>query len=107
MKLLHWSFGAKVFHKPGWETWPFGSDWGNPWASAARILFVALLLGAFAFFLKKLYGSGGWFRDKELEEEARSAKEKSLAELDALLKRGEIDEALHREKKRSLEREGP
>ncbi|MDK2957358.1 MAG: hypothetical protein PWQ57_2856 [Desulfovibrionales bacterium] len=107
MKQLGWRIGAELFQGPGWETWPFGPDWGNLWASAARILFVALILGAIALFLRKLYGPGGWFRDKELEKEARLAKEQALQELAAQLERGEIDEALYRVKKRSIEREGP
>ncbi len=102
-----WRIGAELFQGPGWETWPFGSAWGNLWASAARIVFVALILGAIVVFLRMLFGPTGWLRDKQLDEEARQAREKAVQELDDALERGDIDEARHRARKRSIERDGP
>lgn len=107
MSLEGWMFVAEFFQGSGWETWPFGSDWENLWASAARLLFVAVILGALAWLLRVLYGPKGRFRDRELDEEARQAKDRALEDLEARRERGDVGDAEYKYRRRSIERDGP
>jgi len=89
---------------PKWRAWPFNSGYGEQLLpSLARLLFVALILGAILLFLRILFGPGGRFRDEELDREAREQTERERAELKEQLDKGEISEIEYKMKMKGLE----
>ncbi|WP_419788097.1 SHOCT domain-containing protein [Pseudodesulfovibrio sp.] len=78
---------------PKWRAWPFDSGYGEHLLPAiARLLFVALILGAIILFLRFLFGPGGWLRDEEMDREAREENERERAELKEQFDAGKISE---------------
>lgn len=68
-------FTALVFQavskiEPRWhETWPFGPGVGEGFFSVVlKCLFIAAILGGMAWVLRRLFGPGGPWRDKEFDE---------------------------------------
>ena len=47
---------GKYESNPHWDHWPFGPGYGDFWASAAKMLFVAAILGVIVIFLRVLFG---------------------------------------------------
>lgn len=79
--------------QPQWRAWPFDSGYGETILPAiARMVFVALIIGALCLFLRLLFGPKGWFRDHELDREAEEERQREKAELDRMLANGEITE---------------
>ena len=90
--MLNLKFLSAVGEGLGWQMWPFGPGYGESLlASAARMLFVALILGAVCLFLRLLYGPKGIFRDHEMDREAEEMKAHEREQLRAMLDAGEID----------------
>ncbi|WP_320169558.1 SHOCT domain-containing protein [Maridesulfovibrio sp.] len=87
---------------PHWDHWPFGPGYGDFWASALKMLFVAAILGAILLFLRVLFGPNGKLRDPELDREAAEMREKALQELEEELKNGEISELDYKYKKKRI-----
>lgn len=78
---------------PKWRAWPFNAGYGEQLLPAvARMLFVALILGAIMLFLRFLFGPNGRFRDKEMDREAEAERERERAEVQARFDKGEISE---------------
>lgn len=79
--------------RSGWEGWPF-SGINSPWlAGALRLLFVACIFVLIGWFLRKLFGPGGWLRPEEFGTghiAERQAKKRRAKELRAQWKAGEI-----------------
>jgi hypothetical protein len=67
----------------GWKGWPFSGFGyeGGFWPVVMRFLFVALLLGGIALFLRYLFGPKGRFRGKGWEtiQEAKQREEREGA----------------------------
>ena len=88
-----------------WDHWPFNSGTGGDWQTTlATYAFSALILGVISLFLRKLYGPGGIWRDKDMEREAEETRRKAHAELDADLRAGRLTQAQYTLKKRALDR---
>ncbi|WFS61116.1 SHOCT domain-containing protein [Pseudodesulfovibrio thermohalotolerans] len=88
---------------PQWRAWPFNSGYGEHiLPAAARMLFVAAIIGVVLLFLRVLFGPGGPLRDKELEEEARRETEQERAELEEMFAKGEISEMEYNVKMKGL-----
>jgi putative membrane protein len=86
-----------------WRAWPFNSGTAGDWqTSLATYAFSALILGVICLFLRKLYGPGGIWRDKELEREAEELRRQELAELERQLASGKISEPMYELKKKEL-----
>jgi len=86
-----------------WRAWPFNSGTAGDWqTSLATYAFSALILGVICLFLRKLYGPGGIWRDKELEREAEEASRQELAELDRQFASGRLSKSLYERKKKEL-----
>jgi hypothetical protein len=63
-------FQAAAAVEPRWhQTWPFGPGVGEGFFSVLlKFLFIAAILGGMAWVLRRLYGPGGPWRDKEFDE---------------------------------------
>lgn len=85
---------------PHWDHWPFGPGYGDFWASALKMLFVAAILGVIIIFLRFLFGPNGRFRDPDLDREAAEMREKELQILENEFKNGEISELDYKFKKK-------
>lgn len=83
---------GKYESNPHWDHWPFGPGYGDFWASALKMLFVAAILGVIIIFLRYLFGPNGRFRDHEMDREAEEMRVKALQQLDEDLKNGKITE---------------
>jgi hypothetical protein len=85
-ELLHRLFFLAAADSPGWKMWPFTSQgyMGGFWPVVAKFAFIALLFGGIAFFLRFLFGPGGWLREDGWETmqdaKEREAKEQELAQ---------------------------
>lgn len=86
-----------------WRAWPFNSGTAGDWqTSLATYAFSALILGAICLFLRKLFGPGGIWRDKEMEREAEEMTRQELAELDRKLAAGTLSKTMYELKKKEL-----
>ena len=88
---------------PIWRAWPFNAGYGEHLLPAlARMVFVALIIGAILLFLRVLFGPGGKLRDPELDREAEIERQKERAELEEQLAKGEISEMEYKMKMKGL-----
>jgi len=86
-----------------WRGWPFNSGTAGDWqTSLATYAFSALILGVICLFLRKLYGPGGIWRDKELDREAEEIRRQELAELERQLAAGKISSPLYELRKKEI-----
>ncbi len=86
-----------------WRAWPFNSGTAGDWqTSLATYAFSALILGVICLFLRKLYGPGGIWRDKEMEREAEEMRRQELADLERQLATGRISKPFYELKKKEL-----
>lgn len=93
---------GKYEGNPHWDHWPFGPGYGDFWASATKMLFVAAILGVIVIFLRVLFGPNGKFRDHELDREAVEMRAEAIAQLDADLEAGKISELDYKFKKKRI-----
>ncbi|MBI9079141.1 MAG: SHOCT domain-containing protein [Pseudodesulfovibrio sp.] len=78
---------------PQWRAWPFNAGYGEHiLPSIARLVFVTLIMGAILLFLRILFGPNGYFRDEEMDREAKEQLEQERIELEEIYSRGEITE---------------
>ncbi|CCO24718.1 hypothetical protein [Maridesulfovibrio hydrothermalis] len=93
---------GKYDSNPHWDHWPFGPGYGDFWASALKMLFVAAILGAIILFLRFLFGPKGMLRDEELDREAAEMREKDLQDLEQEYKDGKISDIDYKFKKKRI-----
>ncbi|MFP4168168.1 MAG: SHOCT domain-containing protein [Desulfonatronovibrionaceae bacterium] len=91
-----------------WSRWPFGPGFTSGWLlTLSKFVFIGLILAVILLALRFLFGPGGPFRDKELEQEAKEEKQRINEAVDILRRRlaaGEISEEEFEHKKRLIRR---
>lgn len=98
------TFMAQTAVHSKWDRWPFHSGTTGDWQTTlATYAFSGAILAVICLFLRKLYGPGGIWRDKEMEQEAIQARQKALTQLDSDLRAGRINKTQYEMKKRTLD----
>ncbi len=90
-----------------WAGFPFGPGFTGSWLLAVcKFLFIGLVLALIIGILRRVFGPGGFLRDKELDREAaeeRRNRQEARQILDQRLARGEISPEEYTKRKRALE----
>lgn len=83
-ELFHYLFFLAAGDGPGWKMWPFTSAGyqGGLWPVVAKFVFIAVLFVGMAWFLRFLFGPGGWLREEGWET-IQEAKDRDAKERDS------------------------
>jgi len=88
---------------PQWRAWPFNSGYGEHLIpSIARFAFVTIIMGAILIFLRILFGPKGYFRDEEMDLEAKEQIKREREQLDKQLAKKEITQIEYTLRMKSL-----
>ncbi|MCF8104130.1 MAG: SHOCT domain-containing protein [Desulfohalobiaceae bacterium] len=90
-----------------WTGFPFGPGLAGSWLLAiCKFLFIGLVLALIMWILRRVFGPGGFLRDRELDREAaeeRQNRREARMVLEQRLARGEISPEDYTKRKETLE----